>query len=317
MLDTSASIKQDYKIIDYLTEEKLVDFVKFITKDKFISTEYKIEKYSYDVAYYNKDNKIILVEFDGDSHYTRPDVIKRDIIKDKLVAKSNFSLIRIPYFIQLNNETFKYYFKEDYNVNIIQDFPHGFIESKIYPSYYCELGIDKFKEQLNEINKQFPNICLNIKDSLIDKIKNEDIEYIIPHGIYNYFKIDPQIMANKMKNRIKQEYDIEVIDDIKWESKKNKVILLPLELIEDSKWILRTLDYTYKNRYYMWDVKLRHSRLKIRELDVIIDILSDQNKCLLNFKKLIDYPEYNPVLQDVIRTVIKHGVKLNFIRNYK
>lgn len=160
----------------YLTEAKLESVLKQIYQNVIHSFKIPETRYRCD---YLIDNKIV-VEFDGDQHYRDVEVIYRDQIKDNLIKQLNLKIIRIPYFIQLNSQTFKFYFDKD--VQIEQNYQHGFIDSKIYPSYYCEQGIKRFKEEWELLPI---NIKQQIKESLLMKqlptwrILPTSLEYIL------------------------------------------------------------------------------------------------------------------------------------------
>jgi len=144
----------------YLTEQLLGDFLKKLYGDKNVIAQVPVDgtkmKIDYQVTIHNGDT--IYVEFDGDSHYCKPDVIYRDQIKNE---KFGNSLIRIPYFIQLDEFTIHHYFKVyvwdhpqliqyiDYDY-----YPHGFIADKVtFPSQFCSRGIDRFFAELKAFDK--------------------------------------------------------------------------------------------------------------------------------------------------------------------
>ena len=60
----------------------------------------------------------------------------------------------LPYWIQLDTATLAHFFSLD--VKIEQSFPHGFITTKLFPASFCELGIERFRAELQSARvKQF------------------------------------------------------------------------------------------------------------------------------------------------------------------
>jgi hypothetical protein len=76
--------------------------------------------------------------FDGDEHYRNTLKIKNDREKDEMARCGGYRVVRIPYWVQLTSETLKHYFHLE--AEIIQDFPHGFISTKVFPASFCELA---------------------------------------------------------------------------------------------------------------------------------------------------------------------------------
>lgn len=117
-----------------------------------------------------------IVEFDGDSHYRDPGVILRDELKDKISISSGYKTVRIPYFVQISNEMWKYYFGLDASFKCV--YPHGFIDKKAaLPASFCPLGLKRYY-------KQVQNLLLNIQNdiykSLEDKVRQMDRRLVFP-----------------------------------------------------------------------------------------------------------------------------------------
>jgi hypothetical protein len=154
----------EIKIDGYLTETKLGNVLNSISEFETIKS-YKVLNTRFRYDYFIK-NKNLIIEFDGDLHYRDSFVIKRDNTKDELMKNLNIKVIRIPYFVQLNNETFNFYFKDYCNesFNIIQNYPCGWKDSKIFPASFCELGTLRF---IKEFNLLPLDVQSQIKNSLI------------------------------------------------------------------------------------------------------------------------------------------------------
>jgi hypothetical protein len=159
---------------EYLIEAKLINiFEQLSTQVRFkYFTNFKFDRYRGDLVV-NTQQHTFLIEFDGFPHYTKASMCISDIQKDKVWKSKSIShlIVRIPYFIQLTTETFKFYFSQflldlDIEVTIISDFPHGFIDKKvIFPADFCSLGEKRFLQELNVL----PTLIYN---SVITSIKN-------------------------------------------------------------------------------------------------------------------------------------------------
>jgi hypothetical protein len=175
-------------IVDgYLNQSKLQIILSEIFGEQNIEIEKRVLNSRCRWDFFIK-NENIIIEFDGDSHYRDALTIMRDEYKDNIAKSLNYNIIRIPYWIQLNNETLKFYFGEKISsdINIIQNYKHGFISNKaILPASFCELGIKRFLTELTILPKE---IQIEIKNSLLILNKYE-IKYILPKEILDYFSI--------------------------------------------------------------------------------------------------------------------------------
>lgn len=85
-----------------------------------------------------KGGKVFIVEFEGDSHYRDANVVQRDGVKVMIQLAEGKHVVKIPYFVQLNKQTFQYFFGDSFEIETT--FPHGFITSKILPASFCPVG---------------------------------------------------------------------------------------------------------------------------------------------------------------------------------
>ena len=58
-------------------------------------------------------------------------------------------VVRVPYWVQLDRTTLGHYF--GLSAEIEQRFPHGFITTKLFPASYCELGVERFRRELEAL----------------------------------------------------------------------------------------------------------------------------------------------------------------------
>ncbi len=125
---------------------------------------------------YRSEERKLIIEFDGDSHYCKAQRIKSDIEKDEDYSSLGYRIFRIPYFVQISTPLLKKIFNE--NIPFIQRYPNGFIDPKaVLPSDFCELGIQLFKNDL----VRFEYLAEEIVESLRNKAKEKnDIELVVP-----------------------------------------------------------------------------------------------------------------------------------------
>lgn len=158
----------------YLTQQKLIDIVRNIPEFMNILLESRVgdTRCRWDILV-DYNGKKIAIEFDGDRHYWDSTTIRLDNIKNKIAEESGIKVIRIPYFIQLTKETFKYYF--GFSIDIEQDFPHGFITTKIFPASYSRLGYLRYTNELKNLPE---NIVKDIDNSLKKQSEKYGSEYV-------------------------------------------------------------------------------------------------------------------------------------------
>jgi len=170
-------------IESYLTQQKL----KIILENNFkiLNEEFRVENTRMHWDFLCEiNNQICVVEFDGDLHYRDSLLIMRDRKKDTIAAKLNYKTIRIPYWVQLNNVTSKFFFGIECNIK--QDFNHGFIKTKVFPASFCQLGLERFE---NEYLKYPNEIQLQTQQSLRDRINEYGEEFVITSGLKNILNL--------------------------------------------------------------------------------------------------------------------------------
>jgi hypothetical protein len=131
----------------------------------------------WDMVYEAATGKVA-VEFDGDEHYRHTLKIKIDREKDDLARVGGYRVVRIPYWIQLTSETLKHYFGLE--AEIVQDFPHGFITTKVFPASYCEMGIARFRREMDELPA---SVRAAVKVSLRDRVIEHGLEFVVPQQL--------------------------------------------------------------------------------------------------------------------------------------
>lgn len=188
----------------YLTQQKLENLLAdaFAGHLSVFETEKKIDglpNHRWDVYVEFLSGKKITVDFDGDQHYRNMFVIEHDIMKDDSAYEQEIIPIHIPYWVQLTDETAKHYFGDLFDgIHIEQDYPHGFIKSKIFPASYCAMGVERFLDELFNLPQGAYDIVL---DNMIDQAIG---------GKYNPHTVFPGSMVDFLNDVFKDtELDFE------------------------------------------------------------------------------------------------------------
>lgn len=151
----------------YLTESSLIKFLRTLDQDGICNKNFKPYKFRPDFV---SEKLKLVVEFDGYLHYTKSKTCLDDIEKDSVFRNEDYSIIRIPYFVQLDhrvmNKLFGKYISETFDY---VHFPHGFVDEKaVLPADFCSLGIERFNEDL----EKFGYIKNEILESMHRLVKN-------------------------------------------------------------------------------------------------------------------------------------------------
>lgn len=99
---------------------------------------------------YRSEHHQLVVEFDGDQHYRSAGHVLRDQERDVVLRAAGYSVVRIPYFVQLDAATIGLLFGTLVtDQSAFKSFPHGFIAEKVVmPADFCELGVQRFSDDL-------------------------------------------------------------------------------------------------------------------------------------------------------------------------
>jgi hypothetical protein len=177
------------RIEGYLLQKKLQEaLLQIVGSQSWKGIELNLDekglrKYKWDMGYFI-DGNTTYVEFDGHIHYQSPENIGRDKFKDQLLFDRKILTVRIPYWVQLTSETLHHYFGLE--AEIIQNFPHGFITTKEYPSSYCEMGLERFRSELSKLPESVRNDVIN---SLEKRAAEHRFgrKFVIPECLENEF----------------------------------------------------------------------------------------------------------------------------------
>lgn len=166
---------------NYLTQKKLQAALSAIVgDDAWQGTEQQVTKgrrFRWDMTYHGP-NGLVAVEYDGDAHYRDAIKIRADREKDHLALTMGIQVVRVPYWIQLTTATLKHYF--DIDATVTQDFPHGFITTKLFPASYCEMGVARFRSELDGLPT---DVRSAVVQSLADRASEHGVEYVLPSAL--------------------------------------------------------------------------------------------------------------------------------------
>lgn len=170
---------QPIRIDGYLTQKKLASALAAIVGDDWLGNELELpnSRRRWDMAFCT-DGHTTAVEYDGDAHYRDPLKIKIDNEKDAIASSLGYTFVRIPYWVQLDTETLSHYF--GLTAVIDQDFPHGFITTKLFPASYCEMGISRFHRELQSLPTSVYDAVIA---SLRERAEEHGVEYVLPSAL--------------------------------------------------------------------------------------------------------------------------------------
>lgn len=166
--------------MEYLTEENLSEVLKKIfPAEIFIHDKVVPNSNTKTRPDYRCERLKLIIEFDGDQHYRNVKKIRNEIKKDQIYHKLGYKIVRIPYFVQISTLIIEKLFGK--KLKYQQTFPHGFIsKTVIMPCDFCELGIVKFKIDLEKFSYVKTEIINSLKEKAIEL---GDKELVVPPSL--------------------------------------------------------------------------------------------------------------------------------------
>ena len=163
-------------IESYLTESKLADALRKLVGDSWAGVQIPLpgSRCRFDMSF-RSGRTTVLVEYDGEEHYRDSLKIRSDAQKDALAAANGARVVRVPYWVQLDRVMAQHWFGLD--AEIEQSFPHGFISTKRFPASFCELGVVRFRRDLDALPVPVREAVVG---SLRERIVEYGIEYVLP-----------------------------------------------------------------------------------------------------------------------------------------
>lgn len=133
---------------------------------------------------YRSEKLKLLIEFDGLQHYTKPDIIEKDLKNTELYQNLGYKVVRIPYFIQLSNKAVKYMFDVDVSEELFNETISSLgIEGQNTPAYLCPAGVKRMAEEFKKFPEQYK--------TNLDFLKKQN----------NPFRTGVEFLENEYKNQ--------------------------------------------------------------------------------------------------------------------
>ena len=154
---------------EFLTESTLIRFLLDELDSSGVCNK-ALKPYRFRPDFVSHSYKVA-VEFDGYLHYTKAKTILDDSNKDKVLKELGYSVVRVPYFVQMDTRVMKHLFGEWIpNQFNLSNYPHGFIDDKaILPADFCSLGIKRFELDLEKFDF--------IRDEILESLKQKNLPY--------------------------------------------------------------------------------------------------------------------------------------------
>jgi hypothetical protein len=174
----AAIVVPSFTVTGFLTEKRLAEIISALSPAGFVS-QFKLDRlnYRWDFKYEARSERV-LVEYDGDEHYRNTTVIRADRAKAKVAAEHGFRSLSFPYWLQLDTFTLRHFFGLE--AVIEQSFPHGFITTKLFPASFCELGIERFRAELEGLPSSVREAVIS---SLRDRVAGHGLQYVLPGSL--------------------------------------------------------------------------------------------------------------------------------------
>lgn len=104
----------------------------------------------------NYENSKYVIEFDGPDHYNKPDEIRKDKEKQEIYEKFGYTVIHIPYFIQLTNEVVKTMFGVEVHEELFDpNIPSMASKGRNTPAYCCPAGLIRMAKDFMKYPQQY------------------------------------------------------------------------------------------------------------------------------------------------------------------
>ena len=105
---------------------------------------------------YRSEELKLIIEFDGLQHYTKPDIIEKDLKTTKLYINLGYKVVRIPYFIQMTNKAVKTLFDIDVSEELFDETISSLgIEGQNTPAYLCPAGVKRMAVEFEKFPEQY------------------------------------------------------------------------------------------------------------------------------------------------------------------
>jgi hypothetical protein len=105
---------------------------------------------------YRSEELKLIIEFDGLQHYTKPDIIEKDLRLTDVYINLGYKVVRIPYFIQLTNKAVKTLFDVEVSEELFDEKISSLgINGLNTPAYLCPAGVKRMAEEFKKFPEQY------------------------------------------------------------------------------------------------------------------------------------------------------------------
>lgn len=131
-------------IFPEINEKEWIHDKPFVETGKRIRPDYRCDKLK------------LIIEFDGVQHYKQPDTIRKDAENQKMYEKLGYTVVRIPYFIQLTNEVVKTMFGREVKEMLFNPtIPSMGVKGRNTPAYCCLAGLERMARDFRNYPDQY------------------------------------------------------------------------------------------------------------------------------------------------------------------
>ncbi len=105
---------------------------------------------------YRSEELKLIIEFDGLQHYTKPNIIEKDLKTTELYKGFGYEVVRIPYFIQLSTKAVKILFNVVVSEELFDETISSLgIEGLNTPAYLCPAGVRRMALEFKKFPEQY------------------------------------------------------------------------------------------------------------------------------------------------------------------
>ena len=125
---------------------------------------------------YRSETLKLIIEFDGLQHYTKPSNIVRDTENTSFYESLGYTVVRIPYFIQLTNKAVEELFHISVNEPLFDEtIPSLGPKGCNTPAYLCYSGIRRMAKEFRRFPEQYK--------TNMDFLKRQPDQFLIEYEI--------------------------------------------------------------------------------------------------------------------------------------
>lgn len=170
-------------IEDYINEVRLGEFLTERVSTDFIHNKaFPGHKFRPD---YRSETLKLIVEFDGYQHYQSSKRVVADEINYDICVQSGYTVIRLPYFIQLDSTVISLLFPWISDKSSYTSYPHGFHDKNaLLPADFCSIGLERFMIDCDIFNCVSDQIYQSLRS------KSGDPRTIMPNYFFSILSVN-------------------------------------------------------------------------------------------------------------------------------